>query len=67
MPKLKEYSKYESGSQILPFKKATVIFGIFAIIIGIFFASIGRNNTPVSLENAIVYSGSFEKYETSRN
>lgn len=67
MPKLEEYSKYESGSQILPFKKATVIFGIFAIIIGIFFASISRNNAPVSLENAIVYSGSFEKYETSRN
>lgn len=66
MRKNKESSK-DFGSFIFRSRKATIIAGVLAIVFGIFFAFVSSNNTPVTRDNAVAYTGYFEKYETFKN
>ena len=52
---------------ILESPKVTVIFGILAIIFGLFFALIQSVNKPIPRSEAVAYSGKFAKYERGKN
>lgn len=55
------------ASQIMDNPVATVIIGILSILLGLFFIVLSTQNTPVTREEAIAYSGEFERYTTSKN
>ena len=63
------HNRYESIAElVLGSPVRTLVFGILAICFGIFFAWISSTgNSPVSREEAVAYSGEFQRYETRKN
>lgn len=53
---------------ILESPKATIIFGVIAILFGLLFAFVLTGDTePVSRNDAVTYEGEFEKYREGKN
>lgn len=56
------------GDAILENPKATIVFGIIAILLGLVFSFvIPGDTTPVSRAEAVTYEGEFEKYRDGKN
>lgn len=62
------YNRMTWGDALLETPKGMVIFGVFAILFGLFFAFIATNgNDPIPREEAVAYEGNFEKFRESKN
>lgn len=55
-------NRYSWADSILESKTGSIIFGILAIIFGVFFALIQSINNPIPRSEAVAFSGKFEKY-----
>ena len=54
-------------SDIFEYNSQVILISLLAIIMGIVFILSQNDNSPVAREDAIAYSGEFEKYSSSKN
>lgn len=64
---MKQDTSLSYSDKLIKSPKSLVLIGILAIVMGIFLIVSQRGNKPISRDEAVAYSGKFEKYEISKN
>lgn len=60
-------NSYSWGDRILESKTGTIIAGILAIVMGLFFIISQKDNKPIPRSEAVAYSGEFSEYDAWEN
>ena len=60
-------NSYSWGDRILESKTGTIIAGILAIVMGLFFIILQKDNKPIPRSEAVAYSGEFSEYDVWKN